>query len=210
MKGDPDRTFAHPEMGCHIGGTSALDGNLADDGALPLGQAIEHSPGIDARRAPGLNRELQRVRHLVDIDVVANATSAQMVGEFVPRDRPQPRLDRPGLVPSVPLEMHGEQGFLHDIFTLRRSATCRGQTSPNYRPQPKSYTTQETAICLVIPLPCRPHQGGKIVRIGQSGRSFTYSCAGPRTLQANGKIRNLRPTGNSFPARVTSPPLRSN
>ena len=103
--------------------------------------------------------------------MIGEAATAKMVDQLVTRDRAQPGLERLRLVPSVALQVHGQQSLLNDILAIRIRPTGRCETARRHGVQPRSDEEQQAPIRLVVPLPGCPHERGEIFRFGQEAHS---------------------------------------
>ena len=131
-----------------------------------------------------IDRCLQGVGIVVDVDMVAESTPAQVISQLVAGNRAKPRFERLRLVPGIALQMHGQQSLLNNILTIRRTSPRRCQAPSDDAPQPKRNMAEKAPIGLVVALSCQSHHCGEIVQASQRGRSFTYSCAKAKTLHA--------------------------
>lgn len=91
MEHDADRTFAHAEAPGHVGRLPPFEGDLLDDATLALGQRGQHLPRVDAGRGVGLDSGFGRIGIVVEVEMVVEATPAQVIDQLVARDGAQPR-----------------------------------------------------------------------------------------------------------------------
>ena len=64
-----------------------------------------------------------------DVGTIVAHAAAQAVDELMPRNRPDPWAERLRLDPCVPLQVDGDQRFLHDILDFDRTARTRGRAA---------------------------------------------------------------------------------
>jgi hypothetical protein len=166
-----------------------------DDEALALGQARQHLPRICRGSCLSALRGRERLGVVVDVHMVPEAPSAQMVDQLVTGDSMQPRFQRLGVVPAVALQMHDQQCLLHDVLTVFHGTPRSYQPAPGRAAQPDRDAAQQRPIGLVVAAAGQPHQPGEIVGIGQGARSLRLSVRIAETLQAT-RRDNHRTSGD--------------
>ena len=122
---------------------AALQGNFFHDPTLALGQTRQQPSGVDRCGDVPIDRCLQGVGIVVDVDMVAESAPTQVIGQLMTGNRAKPRFERLCLVPGIALQMHGQQSLLHNILTIRRTSPRRCKAPSHDAPQPKRKHARE-------------------------------------------------------------------
>src|SRR5262245_50775435 len=119
MKRNPDRSSCHGEAGRGLADRSALDSNGPPNLAFPRGQAFEMAVNACYKHVRLALAGCDQFGKIVNRNTYPLAAPAQHVDHLMARDSPDPRARLRLLIEGLPLEVNGEQGFLHDILGVR-------------------------------------------------------------------------------------------
>ena len=178
VKRNANGAFAHAQTRRHIGCAPSLQGNFLHDPTLALGQTRQQPSGVYRCGGVHIDRCLQGVGIVVDVDMVAESTPTQVISQLVAGNRAKPRFERLRLVPGVTLQMHSQQSLLNNILTIGRTSPRRCQAPSDDVPQPKRNMAEKASIRLVVALPRQSHHCGEIVQASQRGLFHIFVCAG--------------------------------
>ena len=160
MQGDPDGSFSHGQLARGLADRRPLNRDRAHHVALAGRQAVEVAVHVARRRGRTILLRGQNVGKILDRHIHAAALSTQGVDQLVARDRPDPGTDWVGLDPGVPLQVNGQQRFLHDILGIALGRACAGKPSTRRRPQDRGKGLQLPPVGHRVAGIGRPHQAG--------------------------------------------------
>src|SRR3569623_362189 len=183
VKRHSHRTFLHLEFLRRLGDRQAIDRDRLQHIALALRQRLQMRLDVHAIRH--LRRFLagKHLGEIVDVHEHPAAAATQRVDQLVARNGEQPRRERRFRVPGVSLQMHREQGILHNILGLIGRLPGTRQAAPRRRPQDRRDGRQETMVGGGVTRIGRPHQVGPFMflaahRAPSDGTGCFLGCYG--------------------------------
>ena len=118
MQNNPHSTFRHAEILGHLAGAFTVDRNGHHNVALPAREMSDGRLRIQTARNRCGNVGNKKLTELVDRKVFTLFRPPKMVDKLVVGDRADPGQKRLAIDPCMPLQVHGEQCFLHDILDI--------------------------------------------------------------------------------------------
>ena len=158
MQGNAHRALRHAESVGYLAGSRAFDGDGLHDVALPPLQARKDALGIDAIADGRLLVHRKHITDVIDRHMHASAAPAQIVDQLVLRNGPHPGQQRLALVPGVPLQMYGQQRFLHHVLDLFRTQPVSGKATSHQPAQNRRKAREHAAISTCVTTVGSPHQ----------------------------------------------------
>ena len=207
MERHANRPLSHIEPRCSLPNGRAVERNGGDGAALALREALQVmiEPGRDRRRFGGIVGK--RFGELLDWYVIAAAAAAHSIDQLVAGDCAQPWSEWQRGIPGLPLEVNGEQGFLHDILGIIEWQSGAAQTPARRRPQGRRQAREQPIVGGGIALVGGPHPIGPInFELAQTGLPRFHSFEGGLLLRVTDpKQATHRRTILNTGSRTTSP-----
>ena len=187
MEYNADCSFRHAEVLSHLARAFSVNRNGHHNVALPAREMSDGRLSIETAGNRYGNLGNKKLTELVDWKVFTLFRAPKMVDKLVVSDRADPGQERLAIDPCMPLQVHGEQCFLHDILDILSRKAIAKEGVPGEPAQPWADLAKQLAIRIRVATVGGTHERCK-VRLLKRHLLIPYSVDVIWTLQLSRRI----------------------